>query len=64
MRAIADIIMNAIDKDYSLEQAATDLGKLMNKLELIKRRYSADYCSPLALRLRRKKSTQYRRRAL
>ena len=41
MRTIADIIKNALDKDYSLEQAATDLGELMNELELTKRRYSA-----------------------
>ena len=30
---IADIITNALDKDYSVEQAATDLGELMNELE-------------------------------
>ena len=28
---IADIIHNAIDKDYSVENAATDLGELMNE---------------------------------
>ena len=39
---IADIIRNAIDKDYSMEQAATDLGELMTERELIKRRYGAD----------------------
>ena len=39
---IADIITNALDKDYSVDQAATDLGELMNELELIKRRYGAD----------------------
>jgi hypothetical protein len=38
----ADIIMNALDKDYSLERTATDLGELMNERELIKRRYGAD----------------------
>ena len=36
---IADIIHNAIDKDYSVENAATDLGELMNEQELIKRRF-------------------------
>ena len=39
---IADIITNALDKDYSMEQAATDLGELMTELELIKRRYGID----------------------
>ena len=39
---IADIITNALDKDYSVDQAATDLGELMTELELIKRRYGAD----------------------
>ena len=39
---IADIINNALDKDYSVEQAATDLGELMNELEHIKRRYGSD----------------------
>ena len=36
---LADIITNALDKDYALGQAATDLGELMNERELIKRRY-------------------------
>ena len=39
---IADIIRNAIDKDYSMEQAATDLGELMTERELIKRRYGTE----------------------
>ena len=39
---IADIITNALDKDYSVDQAATDLGELMTELELIKRRYGTD----------------------
>ena len=39
---LSDVACNAFDKDYSLEQAATDLGKLMTELELIKRRYGAD----------------------
>ena len=39
---IADIITNALDKDYSVDQAATDLGELMNERELIKRRYGTD----------------------
>ena len=36
---ITDIITNALDKDYSVDQAATDLGELMNERELIKRRH-------------------------
>ena len=39
---IAEIIRNALDKDYSAEQAATDLGELMTERELIKRRYGLD----------------------
>ena len=39
---IADTITNALDKDYSVEQAATDVGELKNELELIKRRYVAN----------------------
>jgi hypothetical protein len=39
---IADIITNAYDKNYSLEQAAIDLGELINELEYIKRRYYTD----------------------
>ena len=39
---IAEIIHNALDKDYSVEQAATDLGELMSERELIKRRYGTD----------------------
>ena len=39
---IADIIKNALDKDYSVEQAATDLGELMTERDLIKRRYGID----------------------
>ena len=39
---IADIITNALDKDYSVDQAATDLGELMTERELIKRRYGID----------------------
>ena len=50
MRTIADIITNALDKDYSLEQAATDLGELMNERELIKRRFGTD--SPRLTELR------------
>ena len=37
--ALADIIINALDKDYSVDQAATDLGALMTERDLIKRRY-------------------------
>jgi hypothetical protein len=36
---LSDIICNAFDKDYSLEQAAIDLGELINKRALINRRY-------------------------
>ena len=36
---IADIIHNAIDKDYSVENVPTDLGESMNEQELIKRRF-------------------------
>ena len=32
---IADNITNSLDQDYSVEQAATDRGELMNELELI-----------------------------
>jgi hypothetical protein len=39
---IADIVCNTLDKEYSLDQAATDFGELKNKRELIKRRYGAD----------------------
>ena len=39
---IAEIIHNTLDKDYSVEQAATDLGELMNERELFKRRYGTD----------------------
>ena len=38
-QTFADIVCNALDKNYSLEQAATDLGELINERELIKRRY-------------------------
>jgi hypothetical protein len=40
--ALADIIINALDKDYSVDHAATDLGVLITELELIKRRYGSD----------------------
>jgi len=39
---IADVITNALDKDYSVDQAATDLGELMTELESIKRRYGIE----------------------
>jgi len=35
---LSDIITNALDKDYSVDQAATGLGELINHLKLIKRR--------------------------
>jgi hypothetical protein len=40
--SLPDIICNGLDKEYSLEQAATDLGALINERELIKRRYGKD----------------------
>ena len=39
---VSDIINNAFDKDYSVVQVTTDLGELMMKLELIKRRYETE----------------------
>jgi hypothetical protein len=39
---LSDVLCNAVDKDYSILQAATDLGELMTELELIKRRYGTD----------------------
>ena len=36
---LADMITNALDKNYSLEQAATHLGELINERGLIRRRY-------------------------
>jgi hypothetical protein len=39
---LTDIICNALDKQYSLEQAATDLDELITERDLIKRRYGAD----------------------
>jgi hypothetical protein len=39
---IADIITNALDKDYPVDQAAMDLGELMTEQELIKRRHGID----------------------
>jgi hypothetical protein len=38
----SEMITNALDKDYSVELAATDLGELMNELEVIKGKYGAD----------------------
>ena len=35
---IVDIIYNTYSKEYSLEQAAIDLGELKTEMELIKRR--------------------------
>ena len=48
---IADIICNAYDKNYSLEQAAIDLGALITEIELIKHRYNTD--SPRFAELKR-----------
>ena len=42
LSTIADIISNALDKDYTMEQAASDLGALMNELEHVKRRYGTN----------------------
>jgi len=36
---LTDIVRNALDDAYSVEQAAIDLGKLMCEMELIKRRF-------------------------
>ncbi len=36
---LSDVLCNAFDKDYSLEQAAIDLGELISEKEIIKRRY-------------------------
>jgi len=38
---LADIVCNALDTDYSLEQAVIDLGKLICEKELIRRRFGA-----------------------
>lgn len=43
---LSDIVSNALDKDYSPEQAAMDLGALVNERELIRR------CGPRTARLR------------
>jgi len=48
---MTDIIMNALDRDYSLDRAATDLGELMMELELISRIDGPD--SPRAMELRK-----------
>jgi hypothetical protein len=37
--SLTDIICNALNKDYSLEEAAIDLGELINERALIRRRY-------------------------
>ena len=39
---ISDIITSALDKDYSMDQAAADLGELMTEREQIMRRYGID----------------------
>jgi hypothetical protein len=39
---LTDIICNALNKNYSLEQAATDFGELMMERELIGRKYDID----------------------
>ena len=39
---LAEIICNALDKDYPVEQAAADLGELMTERELIKRRHGSE----------------------
>ena len=39
---LTDIIYNGLDKHYSLEQAATDLGAQITERELITRRYGTD----------------------
>ena len=42
LSTIADIISNALDKNYTMEQAPSELGALMNELELVKRRYGTN----------------------
>ena len=39
---LSDIIRNALDSNYSLDRAATDLGALMLERELIKRKGDTD----------------------
>ena len=39
---LSDIVIYALDKNYSMEQAAADLGELMNERELIKRKKDTD----------------------
>jgi hypothetical protein len=39
---LADIIRNALDRDYPLEQAAADLGALMLERDQIKRKGETD----------------------
>lgn len=39
---LADIITHALDKDYTVEQVAIDLGELMTEREQTKRRYGSD----------------------
>lgn len=36
---LTDIICNALDKNYSMEQAAAELGELLMERELIRRRH-------------------------
>jgi hypothetical protein len=42
LSTITDIISNALDKNYTMKQAASELGALMNELELVKRRYATN----------------------
>ena len=39
---LSDIIRNALDREYSLDRAAADLGELMTERELIKRNGDTD----------------------
>lgn len=39
---LSDIVCNALDKNYSLEQASADLGELMLERELLKRQYDTN----------------------
>ena len=39
---LSDIVINALDRNYSMEQAAADHGELMNERELIKRKGDTD----------------------
>jgi len=39
---LGDIILNALNREYSLDLAASDLGQLMMERDLIRRKYGTD----------------------